>query len=906
MKLIFKLHYNTTPGQQLFLSGSAEALGEWQTEQAIPLYSIGNGFWEIAIDCPASTKRLEYKYFMLDTGGRLHWEWGNNHFIDLNKYHHPLLELADQWKNPSPAEKVFYSDTFSGVIMKPGKNKAAVNWIEKEKILQFRISVPRINGNYKLCMLGNQEVMGNWNESQPLLMEFGDDFPVWTVQVDAENLKFPVHYKYGIWDLQAGKLKTVEEGFDRELNALTSQGESFAFIKTDNNFRYPLGNWKGAGVAVPVFSLRSRTSFGVGDFGDLFKLIDWAKSVGLKMVQILPVNETVASHNWLDSYPYKSISVMALHPIYLNLEKMGQLNNLRVQEEFTTHGARLNLETHVDYPEVHRLKSRYYKLIFDQDGEKLFNSSSFKKFFAANKDWLVPYAAFVYLRDQFKTPDFRQWGDFRRYDRYKIEALSEPGAPSRDDVVVHYFIQYHLDKQLKEATSHARKNGLILKGDIPIGISPNSVEAWMEPHLFNLDAQAGAPPDDFAIKGQNWGFPTYNWEEMARDNYAWWIRRMQKMAEYFDTYRIDHILGFFRIWEVPGDAVEALLGHFNPALPLTADEIQQFGVQFDYERFTQPYIRYHLLVEQFGEQTESVIQQYLEDLGDQKYRLKEEFNTQQKINAHFLNGIEEEQLEIDKLRLRNGLFDLVANVILVSTGHNQWHPRIAMTQTSSFAELDFWSQERLRTLYDHYFYRRHEDFWYQKGMEKLPAITSVGNLLVCGEDLGMIPACVPKAMTELNILSLEIQRMPKDPKKQFAHPADAPYLSVCTTSTHDMSTIRGWWEEDHELSQLFYNQELGNWGTAPYFAEPDICRQIITQHLHSPAIWTTFPIQDLLAMDGQLRWDKTQEEQINLPANVRHKWRYRMKQSIEELKQAQHFNDLLKDLLNASGRNSDY
>jgi 4-alpha-glucanotransferase len=170
----------------------------------------------------------------------------------------------------------------------------------------------------------------------------------------------------------------------------------------------------------------------------------------------------------------------------------------------------------------------------------------------------------------------------------------------------------------------------------------------------------------------------------------------------------------------------------------------------------------------------------------------------------------------------------------------------------------------------------------------------------------MIPACVPKAMAELNILSLEIQRMPKDPTRQFGHPNDTPYLSVCTTSTHDMPTIRGWWEEDRERIQLFYNQELGHWGTAPYFAEPEICRQIIEQHLYSPAMWTTFPIQDLLAMDGRLRWDQTGEEQINLPANVRHKWRYRMKQSIEDLKQADRFNEMLRELLKASGRNSDY
>ena len=906
MRLTFNLHYYTTTGQQILLSGSSPLLGNRDIQQARPLDHLGNGFWQTTIELAAGESRLEYKYLIGNEDGTISREWGNNHFVDLDRHPGHAHFLVDQWKNPSPAEKAFYTTSFLKVIMKPGKNKAAVSHSAAGQIVQFKISVPRIGPHHKVCVLGNQDALGNWDIQRPLLLECGDDFPVWTGQINAEDLHFPICYKYGIWDLDREKMATLEDGFDREIQELPELDSPWLYLKTDSSFCYPLGNWKGAGVAVPVFSLRSEQSFGVGEFTDLIALIDWAGSVGLKMVQLLPVNETVASHNWLDSYPYKSISVMALHPVYLNLEKVGVLNDPGQRDEFARLRREMNGRSHVDYPEVHRLKSRYYKLIYDQDAEQLFSTGSFTRFFKANKDWLVPYAAFVYLRDRFKSPDFRTWEQYRRYDRHKIEALGAPGSASRDDIWIHYFIQYHLDKQLGEAATHARKNGIILKGDIPIGISPNSVEAWTAPHLFNLDAQAGAPPDDFALKGQNWGFPTCNWDEMAKDNYAWWVRRMQKMTDYFDTYRIDHILGFFRIWEVPADAVEALTGHFSPALPLSAGEIESYGIRFDYDRFTQPYIRYHLLVSQFGEDSETVIRDWLEDLGEQKYRLKEAFNTQQKINARFLNGMDEEELDDHQRRIRDGLFGLAANVILVSTGYNQWHPRIAMQKTSSYQELDYWTRERLNELYNEYFYKRHEEFWYRKGLEKLPAIVSVGNMLVCGEDLGMIPACVPQAMAELNILSLEVQRMPKDPKKRFAHPADAPYLSVCTTSTHDMPTMRGWWEEDRETIQLFYNQELGNWGEAPAFAESFICQQMITQHLYSPAMWATFPIQDLLAMDGELRWDETRMEQINLPANVRHKWRYRMQQSLEQLKKSDHFNSLLSSLILASGRNSAY
>lgn len=906
MKITLKIHYQTIPGQNLYVVGSSKILGQWDANNAQKMNYNGEGFWNVTFQTSQKKGKIEYKYLMKEDSGHVRWEWGPNHVIDIESIQPENAFIDDIWRDPAEEERPFFTSSFLNVIMRPGSNKAEIEKTKAKKAIQFQIEVPRISSEYKICVIGNQEQLGDWNKSKAVILNCGENFPLWAGQVDASKLNFPVQYKYGIWDISKKEVVTLEEGENRWLNEIPADSELFMYVKTDLHFRYPLGLWKSAGVAVPVFSLRSETSFGVGEFNDLFDFIDWAKQIGLKMIQILPVNETIASHNWLDSYPYKSISVMALHPIYLNLENIGPLEDEKVMAEFADLQKKLNAETQVNYPEVLKQKSRYYKLIFDQDGGKLFKTKDFKLFFEANKEWLVPYAAFVYLRDKFKSPDFRTWGEYSVYDQAKIEKLCSPDSPAWVDIAVHYFIQYHLDKQLKEVANYARKNGIIMKGDIPIGISPNSVEAWTEPHLFNLNGQAGAPPDDFAVKGQNWGFPTYNWDEMAKDGYQWWIKRMKKMADYFDTYRIDHILGFFRIWEVPSDAVEALLGHFNPALPLSAKEIGNYGIYFNHERFAKPYIRHHILKPLFGEATETVIKTFLEDLGHNHFSLKEEFNTQKKINIHFLKGIEEEDLEEQNRRIRDGLFDLVANVLFVSTGYDQWHPRISMQKTSSFAELDEWTKEQLNGLYNDYFYRRHDEFWYWKGMEKLPVITSVGNMLVCGEDLGMIPDCVPKVMKELGILSLEIQRMPKNPKIQFAHPADAPYLSVCTTSTHDMSTIRGWWEEDRAKIQLFHNQELGNIGPAPYFAEPWICQQIITQHLYSPAIWVTLPIQDLIAMDSDFRWEKTQAEQINYPANVRHKWRFRMKQSIDELKKAKKFNELLKGLIRASGRNSDY
>lgn len=905
MEVQFKIHFNTKPGEQICIGGASKLLGNWDIAKAVKLQYSDGGFWSIILKVPKTLSDLEYRYLLVNDNGYSEWEWGASRKLKLNGFSSQRLFLAESWRSPSNEEKVLYSSAFSKAIIKPDVNVKGGN-SKAKKTIHFRISVPRVGKGFQLCVTGNQESLGYWDKKKALLLTCGDEFPVWSGSIKADGLDYPIIYKYGIWDIKKKEIAYFEAGENRQLDKIEIASDSFAFVKTDESFAFPFGSWKGAGVAVPVFSLRSEKGFGVGEFNDLIDFIDWAKMVGLKMVQILPVNETIATHSWLDSYPYKSISVIALHPIYLNIDKMGILKDKKLTAEFDKKKKEFNQYEYVNYLEVHQTKSRYYKLLFDQEKDKFFDLPEYKAFFEQNKDWLVPYAAFAYLRDKLKTADFRNWGKYSKYNRKTIEKISQPSSPEWDDISVHYFLQFHLDKQLREVSDYARANGIVLKGDIPIGISPNSMEAWTEPHLFNLDAQAGAPPDSFAIKGQNWGFPTYNWHRMAEDGYSWWKMRLQKMGEYFDAYRIDHILGFFRIWEIPIDAVEGVLGAFNPALPLTAGEIESFGIQFDYERMVNPYIRYRLLHPIFGEFTDEVISTFLDDTGYGTYKMKPDFETQKKVNQYFLKDIVEEELTDKNRKIRDGLFDLIANVLFVQTAYDQYHPRITLHNTSSYAELDEHTKNRINELYIHFFYRRHDEFWYHKGMEKLPAIIAASDMLVCGEDLGMVPDCVHPVMDKLSILRLDIQRMSKNPKITFAHPTDAPYMSVCTTSTHDMATIRGWWEEDRELIQQFYNQELGNLGEAPFFAEPWICQQIIIQHVFSPAMWTTFPVQDLIAMDGDIRWEKTHMEKINEPSNVRHHWRFRMHQTIDMLKKATNLNELINRLVIESGRNTEF
>ena len=632
-------------------------------------------------------------------------------------------------------------------------------------------------------------------------------------------------------------------------------------------------NPKLTGVAVPVFSLNTKNNFGIGEFLDLKMLGDWCEKVGMKMIQILPINDTRTDDSWDNSYPYKAISTKALHPIYLNLEKIGKLQEESDRAYFENQKNILKEKDYVDYPEVMKVKDAYFKKIFAQDWESTKNTEDFQNFFKENKDWLVPYAEFCLQPTvNGQQPEF------------------------------YYFLQYHLDKQLKEAVDYLHERGIALKGDIPIGIGRHSVEAWTNPELFNLDCQAGAPPDAFATEGQNWGFPTYNWNAMANDDYQWWRDRLTQMSRYFDAYRIDHILGFFRIWEIPQEHTQGIMGHFSPALSYQQSVVSS-QLSASYERLTKPYIRGHFLHEFFGEFTEEVRDKYLNETSFSYFELKEEFNTQRKITDFFVNRQQTTDNCHKDEKIKNGLIALCAEVLFLEDKNGGLHPRIALQFTHSYNELDDYQKDNINKLYDEYFYHRNEELWKEEALKKLPKIIEASDMLVCGEDLGMVPACVKDVMQQLNILSLEVQRMPKNPCETFVNPKENPYLSVDTTSTHDTSTIRGWWEENGELTNRFYREMLGHHEGAPYFAEPWVCKEIIEQHLKSSSMWVIIPIQDYIAMDGDFRWDQTQKEQINVPANSHHHWCYKMHQSLEELNERQSLNETLHSMIKDSGRN---
>jgi 4-alpha-glucanotransferase len=897
MKVQFYIRFYTHNGQNIFISGNIDALGNHDADKAFQLQYLNDQFWQGSLEVDtAEIAKIQYNYFLKNADGSIVNEWGNDRIIDITKSGIEEVQVIDTWNHAGEFENAFYTAPFQQTLLKQNKNTVKAKAVKSFTHI-LKVKAPLLKKDEVLCVSGTGKILKDWNLDSPQLMHLDGNW--WVCKINFPKESFPVAYKYGVYDIKKKIFVRFETGDNRMLYGDAVKKK--ISILHDGFAHLPNNTWRGTGIAIPVFSLRSRNSFGTGEFADLKLLVDWAKKTGIRLIQILPVNDTIATNTFLDSYPYAATSAFALHPLYLNLEKVAGKKYAFLVKPLQKKQRQLNELPAVDYEEVMKFKVPVIAELFSAMKEDFLQDEEYHEFFENNKHWLIPYAAFSYLRERNSTPAFSLWKIYNQYNKAAIEKYVSPKAKHYDSIAVHYFAQFHLHKQLREAAEYANKNGIIIKGDIPIGIYRHSCDAWIEPELYHMDAQAGAPPDGFAIKGQNWGFPTYNWEQMANDNFSWWKKRFGQMSNYFGAFRIDHILGFFRIWSIPMDAVEGLLGYFVPAVPVHINEFSERNIPFNYQRYARPFINDAVLWEFFDHDAEYVKTNFLNALKDGFYELTIAFSTQRAVEKYF---IPLEKNDFNN-KIKYGLYNLISNVILIeeegSLGQ-QFHFRIAMESTSSFRYLHWNTQQQLKDLYVNYFYRRQDNFWREEAMKKLPQLKSSTNMLVCGEDLGMVPDCVPDVMKQLGILSLEIQRMPKDPTKEFFHPADAPYLSVVTPSTHDMSTIRGWWEEDRMRTQRFYNYQLGQWGDAPYFCEAWINKLIVQQHLHSPAMWSIFQLQDLFGIDDNIRRENPHDEQINIPADPQNYWRYRMHIDLEDLVKQKDFNEELKAQIEAAGR----
>ncbi|MCU7614125.1 4-alpha-glucanotransferase [Chryseobacterium sp. GMJ5] len=882
MKLYFNVGYHTKAGENLQLQ---------ICEDDVPT-KIHNMFytdegWKCEVDY--FSKSISYQYRLVDDKGKILREEFVSHHLNFPHNYKEFL-IFDEWNNKNFPENYLNNKILYNKLNTFSAKKLSV--LKKHTHL-FRIEAPIYNPDWEIVLFGSTESLGNWDYNKVIYLT-QTNFGIWETSVEIPENQL-IYYKYAIYDKKDGRVIDVETGDNR--SAVPNLQKDVLQIVANHYFKFrSYQMYHAAGVAVPVFSLRSEEGFGVGEFSDLKKLADWARETSLGIIQILPINDTTANYSWTDSYPYAAVSVYALHPQYISLERLEFSLPEELLAEYNTEKAELNALELIDYEKMISSKWKYLKAIFNIEKDKIYKNRNFKKFINDNENWLIPYSAFCVLRDKYKTPNFNDWKTHKKYIAGKISPFFSGKNKDYDASMLHAWVQYQLHLQLKEAIDYMHGLGVSIKGDLPIGIYRYSVEAWTEPELFGMDFQAGAPPDQFTELGQNWEFPTYNWEAMKADHYQWWKNRFKALEQYFDAMRIDHILGFFRIWRMPVSATQGILGYFYPAVPVVLEEFKARNIPFSFDRYCKPFINDLILWNYFGHDADKALE-FINNNFDGTYTFKEEFDTQRKLADHFkkkpLGNIEEK------------LISLCANVLFLPEKKNNetvYHPRFNVFKTDSYKHLSDWEKKAIYELYHDYFFKRQDHLWRQKAMEKLPVILNSTKMLICGEDLGLVPDCVPSVMDELAIIALKVQRMPSE-NIPFYNPKNAAYLNVVTASSHDSSTLRQWWKEDHTLIQKYYNHQLTQYGNAPQDLNPFLAEIIMKQHLYNDAMLAVFPLQEFLSTDENLANPNVENERINNPAVFPHYWRYRMHLNIENLMENTSFNHKISDWIKDSGRN---
>lgn len=897
MKLFFYLQYATIFGQDLRLNimGETTAKGDRASENTVyAMTTVDGKMWQCEIELEKAPKSINYFYSIDKWGKEERKEWQTvTHRLDMNVPNASEYKIYNRWTD-IPYDSFLYSSAFTDCVNR--RHHEAVPTIKYEKTLRLIVRAPQLRKGERLYVTGESSCLGNWHADRALKM-VEHNYNEWMVDMNVDafdeaetELKFIATTDNGdvLW----------ETGYNRTL-AIPEMANGEVRVEEMDQAFFEICDCKLAGTLIPVFSLRTRGSFGVGDFGDLKMMIDWVAETHQKVLQVLPINDTTSTHTWTDSYPYSCISIFAIHPQFADLRQLPAVADKEKAAAFEALREELNQLPQIDYERVNNAKIEYLHIIFEQEGGEVLKSAGFKAFLKESAHWLVPYAQYCHLRDTYGNVDFNTWKGHEVWHEKDRETLLNARTKEYKEVAFYYYVQYVLHVQMRAAHEYAMARGVILKGDIPIGVNRKGCDVWHEPHYFNLNLQAGAPPDSFSVNGQNWGFPTYNWARMLEDGCQWWLRRFQNMSKYFDAYRIDHVLGFFRIWATPTTCVHALQGQFAPSLAMTREEIESYGLHFQEKLFTTPFIARWVVDRVFGPHADAVVEKYLQHEHDDIFSLKPEYDTERKIEAAFVG-----KDSADDVWVRDGLYALASDVLFVRdiNDSNKFHPRITAQLNFMYEALVDSDKEKFNRLYNNYYYHRNNNFWYNEAMKKLPVLVQATRMLVCAEDLGMVPDCVAWVMNELRILSLELQQMPKDPSVRFGELWKNPYRSVCTLSTHDMPTLRQWWDEDMERTQDYYNSQLYRSGAAPHPLPGWLAKEIVVNQLACPSMLCVLLLQDWFAIDEKLRFADANAERINIPANPRHYWRYRMHLNIEDLIANKEYNDNIKELIRQTGR----
>ncbi|MFZ5631001.1 MAG: 4-alpha-glucanotransferase [Spirochaetota bacterium] len=706
--------------------------------------------------------------------------------------------------------------------------------------------------------------------AQVSLLNFSDFFPGGSVLLGWKDLLSGRRYRTERNSLGNGGLKIELEPYASRV--YTGFADAAAEY-TDTSRRYPQQGQYLSGVAVPVAALRSEHSCGIGEFSDLKLLVDWCCATGQKIINLLPVNDT-----GYNSSPYSALSAMALHPVYICLEELPLTPALR--QEVEAMRRQTVSQARVRFYEIVRFKEHILRRLYETAPEAERHSVPAE---FASQPWLHDYALFRVLKELFGGSAWFDW--LNASTPPDIATLLRAPTPaaraefiSRHQHLVdyHIWVQYLLDQQLRQVRDYADQRGVYLKGDMPIMLERDSVDVWLNPELFNHHLRAGAPPDMFSPDGQNWGFPVYNWPAHEREDFSWWRARIAQLDRYFAAYRIDHVLGFFRIWSIAQGNRSGLDGFFLPSLSVSAEELQTLAAgEQNAARLARVPLYPHERDALPGP-VQAVLSQY-----DGVAFLPDEYNTETAIESLHVEAELKREL-LRRLHSRPFIrFD------------DRFFPAWEFEQRLSKAEsLPADVRERLLA-HVHKLKEQEQPIQHEQGRRILTALKQGCGMLPCAEDLGVVPDYVRPALADMGILCLKVYRweaennIPKDP-------AGYPYLSLATSSVHDSSNLREWLASE---SQQVTGIAVENGQATPQQVS-DFLRRLYT----SPSMIVMIPLQDLLALDGALHGD-AREERINVPGTVSDfNWTYRMPLPLEALLGNQHLAAQVRGLVDARPR----
>ena len=677
-------------------------------------------------------------------------------------------------------------------------------------------------------------------------------------------------------------------------------------------------NEKLNGIVVPLGALYTKDNPVIGEFPDLKPLADFCKSAGISIIQLLPVNDTGTQ-----SSPYSGLSAFALHPIYIRINALPEFSqlyesNAKLKKLYDSFIFNHKYSSRYDYDGILNSKIEILKMIYDSTEAGLTGKAdeALSKWIKANP-WVKTYAVYKNLKWNYMQASWKSWIETDQHkSESEITALWNKMAFKKEHLF-YVWLQMIADLQFKDAVAYIKKQKILLKGDMPILMNEDSCDAWAYPQYFNQSLRAGSPADGENPTGQNWGFPTYNWTNLKENQYSWWKNRLSSASKYYDAYRLDHILGFYRIWAIPADDVNALNGHTEPYAAIKKSELYELGFDDDRIRWlSQPHIPTSAIedITWNHEQAHEVLAVFCNKLKDEELWL---FDPNVKGSKIIADADLTELCHPDAVqRIKDTLIQYWSNRSLIEITKNKYIPLWTYSHSTSWQSLNDQEKLKLEELFAD-LNIKNEKLWRKQASEIFTAITSDIKMIPCGEDLGVSIECVPEVMKKHDILGLRVVRWNRkwaEGRQPYVPFDEYTPLSVTTTSVHDSSTIRQWWNEEKLSVEAFVRTNLSFFGinseeedssvvevavTTITYGDftPAIAEAILKASSSSASMWHISPIQDYLYMNKAYWLDEASDERINIPGTINQfNWTYRLPVELSDLAKDANLIEKIKEI----------